>query len=212
MRTRYGLLLAIAIIATAFSCNTPEADIPTPKITFKESFNADYESVVLSCSVTGNVTAERLSIQYAKDKSLAGAKTIALETYYYRYIVENKVSTFTDEKIREFKTLDYIAPVVSTGEVKDISGTKATLEGVIEFACGKEILEKGFFFGKDSNKLEAKPTSESSLTLFIEGLEFETTYYYQAYAKTEIGTGKGEVKEFKTSNAVSFNALTSTRS
>lgn len=206
------------------SCTQPEADIPTPELTFADKIDASFESIALSCIVSGNVTAEKLIIEYAKDKDLIGAMTQSFEkkgdsfnitisgleiqtTYYYRYTVENKASSYTDEKIRQFKTLDYVVPVVTTGVVKDVSGTKATLEGNVDFTCGKTITAQGFKFGKDQNKLEDQPAELTSLSLKVEGLDFETTYYYQAYATTEIGTGYGEIKEFKTSNAVSFKAI-----
>lgn len=220
----FNIATAIAL-ATLPSCTQQEPDIPTPEITFSDKVEVDFESISLSCTISGNVTADKLIVEYSKDQTLANAQQKTFEkhgeqfnvtisgleiqtTYYYRYTVENKASSYKDEKIRQFKTLDYVVPVVTTGDVKNVSGTKATLEGSIDFTCGKEILEKGFFFGKDNKNLEAKPTTESSLTLSVDGLEFETTYYYQAYAKSEIGTGKGEIKEFKTNNAVSFNVVT----
>lgn len=221
VRISFNVVLAALM---SFSCTQSEADIPTPQLTFADKVEADYDSITLSCTVNGNVTAEKLTIEYSKNKELTGAITHSFEkkgdsftititgleiqtTYYYRYTVENKASSFTDEKIREFKTLDYAVPVVTTVGVKEVSGTKATLEGNVNFSCGKKITAQGFKIGKDQNKLEDKPTELTSLTLKVEGLEFETIYYYQAYATTEIGTGYGEVKEFKTSNAVSFNAI-----
>ena len=213
------------LLLAAFSCSQQEPDIPTPKLTFAEKVDSDFERVTLTCAVSGNVAAEKLSIEYSKDKAIAGAQRQTLEkkgdsfeatitgleiqtTYYYRYTVENKASSFADEKIRQFKTKDYVVPEVSTVGAKDISGTMATLEGNVDFACGKPILERGFKVGKDKNALETKKIEGEGFSLKVDGMEFETTYYYQAYAKTEIGTGYGVIKEFKTNNAVSFKSIT----
>lgn len=221
---RYISILTLVSVLL-LSCTEKESDIPTPKLSFSEQVSAEFESVGLSCSVSGNVSVEKLVIEYSEDPSLTALRKKSFDknggsfsviisglktqtTYYYRYVVESKASSFTDKKIRQFKTLDYIAPIVATGDAINISGTKATLGGDIEFSCGKEILEKGFYVGKDKKSLEAKPTTEKEFILSLGDLEFETTYYYQAYAKSEIGTGKGEIKEFKTKNAVSFSDVT----
>ena len=207
-----------------FSCTEKESDIPTPKLTFSDQVEADFESIAISCAVSGNVSADRLTIEYSKDQTLASAQKATFEksgdsfkititgleiqtTYYYRYTVENKASVLIDETIRQFKTLDYITPIVTTGDATGISGTKATIEGSVGFTCGKEVLEKGFLFGKDKDNLQIRTIAENEFTLSIDGLDFETTYYYQAYAKSEIGTGYGEIKELKTCNAVSFKPV-----
>ena len=207
-----------------FSCSQQEIEIPVPSLSISEKLDSDFQSVTLSCSVSGNVTAERLFIEYAKNLDLTGAHKNAFEqkggsfvitipgleiqtTYYYRYSIENKASYFVDEKIRQFKTLDYAVPTVSTGDAKDVTGTKAVIDGKVEFACGKEILEQGFYVGTDTQNLEAKSVPDNDFSLSLDNLSFETTYYYQAYAKSEIGIGKGAIKSFKTRKAVAFNQV-----
>lgn len=224
MRKQQTIVLLALLSVIFFSCTEKGPAIPTPKLTFSEEVDAGFESITLSCAVSGNVSAERLIIEYSKDKSMASAQKKSFEktgdsftititnleiqtTYYYRYTVENKASVYSEDNIRQFKTLDYVVPEVTTVGVKDISGTTATLEGKVDFACSKPIIEQGFRISKDNNNYEALAADLGSFTLKVEGLEFETTYYFQAYAKTEIGTGYGEVKELKTCNAVSFKTV-----
>ena len=228
MESKIALLRVLVFCFTVFvcisACSQKEQDIPTPKLTFTDKVDPDFQSITLSCSVSSNVTVERLYIEYSKDKAFTDAQMTAFEqkggafvatisgleiqtTYYYRYSIENKASSFVDEKIRQFKTLDYAVPTVLTGNAKDISGTKAVIEGQVEFACGKAILEQGFYIGTDTQNLEAKSVPDNDLSLSLDNLSFETTYYYQAYAKSEIGIGKGAIKSFKTRKAVAFNQV-----
>lgn len=222
-KQRYYSFVAL-LVGLFLSCTEKEPSIPTPKLMFSEETDAGFDSITLSCAVSGNVSAERLIIEYSKDKSLASVQKKSLEksgdsftititgldiqtTYYYRYTVENKASVYTEDNIRQFKTLDYVVPEVTTVGVRDVSGTTATLEGKVDFACSKPILEQGFRISKDKDNYEVREADLGSFSLKVDGLEFETTYYYQAYAKTEIGIGYGEVKELKTCNAVSFKPV-----
>lgn len=224
MKVLRHILFASAFSVVLYSCNQEEPDIPMPDIVITDQVVTDFETASITCAVSGNVSVEGLILEYSKEQSLADAMTLDIEkagdsykltlsdleiqtTYYYRYSIVNKASTYTEDKIRTFKTKDFIPPVVSTGEVTNISGTKATLAGTVEFACGKEITEKGFMVGKDPLSLEKKVAESEEFSLTVEELEFETSYYYQAFAKTEIGVGKGEIKEFKTNKAVSFKEV-----
>ncbi len=208
-----------ALLIVGISCNQQEKEVPTPSVTITDSIAADYESVTIQCSVSGNVTADRLIIEYAKDQSLSAATKKTAEksgsgfsitingleietTYYYRYTVENKINSIHDEKVRQFKTLDYTVPQVTTVGVKDITGQSATVEGRVDFTCGKPILEQGFYWGTDKAALSEEKVTSDIFTLPLDNLAFGSKYYYQAYAKSEIGTGKGEILDFTTLSGV----------
>ena len=184
-------------------------------VAFTDTVVPGFEQVELTCSIDGNFSVEQLSIEYSKDASLADAKNAKMNTsgkgfsvripqleiqttYYYRYIADNRVSRIKDDKIRQFKTRDYIAPEVTTGLAMDITATGATLAGTVGYTCGKAITDRGFFYGKDQKNLERKAIYGEEFSLSIDNLEYGTKYYYQAYATTEIGTGTGELKEFIT--------------
>lgn len=224
MRKFINIISLLAIIIVS-SCKKEDDLIPVAKITFKESYISDFKAISLNCEVKSNVTIETLHIEYSTTKEMESSNKIELhlvkdnlytveisgleiETeYYYRYIVGNKVSEFFDDQKRSFKTLDYTSPVVLTGDALDISGTKATLNGTIEFACDKPILEKGFMIGCSEKELKEYKVEGDQLLLNVNDLDYKTLYYYRAYAKNEIGVGVGEIKTFETCSAVSFKEL-----
>lgn len=224
MRKFINIISLLAIIIVS-SCKKEDDLIPVAKITFKESYISDFKAISLNCEVKSNVTIETLHIEYSTTKEMESSNKVELhlvkdnlysvdisgleiETeYYYRYIVGNKVSEFFDDQKRSFKTLDYTSPVVLTGDALDISGTKATLNGTIEFACDKPILEKGFMIGRSEKELKEYKVEGDQLIFNVNDLDYKTIYYYRAYAKNEIGVGLGEIKTFETCSAVSFKEL-----
>ena len=118
--------------------------------------------------------------------------------YYYRYSIENRVGKYTDKEVRQFKTNAYTGPVVRTLEATEVKAHVAILSGDIIATCGEAIREQGFCFGVDQNSLDSKVTSASLQAVEIGDLEGNTTYYYQAYAISDAGTGRGEVLSFTT--------------
>ena len=211
----HHILASILMGAVCFSCTQKENDIPVPVVAFTDTVVSDFEQADLTCEVSGNFSVEQLSIEYSKDASLADAKIAKMSTsgkgfsvripqleiqttYYYRYIADNRVSRVKDDKIRQFKTKDYIAPIVTTGSATDITATSAALEGTVGYTCGKAITERGFLISKGQGSPERKVVTDDQFTLTIDNLDFGTKYNYQAYATSEIGTGTGELKEFVT--------------
>ena len=222
---RYINIIALLAIIILTGCKREDDLIPVAKISFKDTYTAEFTSVTLNCEVKSNVTIETLNVEYSTSKDMAESQQVEMSLikdntysatisnlsiqteYYYRFVVGNKVSEFFDDQKRTFKTLNYTAPVVSTEDATNISGTKATLIGVVEFACEKPILEQGFMVGTEEDKLEAFKVDGSDFTFNIENLNYKTTYYYRAYAKNDIGTGLGKIKTFQTCGAVSFNEI-----
>lgn len=90
-------------------------------------------------------------------------------------------------------------PEVVTGEAQ-ISATDILLQGMVTSNGGKEIVEYGFNWGT-STSLDKKVVAgvsiaeDSTYGMSIEDVEPGKTYYYQAYAINDSGTGYGEVKE-----------------
>lgn len=224
MRRHINIIALLAIIILS-GCKREDDLIPVAKISFKDSYTAEFTSVTLNCDVKSNVTIETLHVEYSTSKEMSDSQQIEMSVtkdntysatipnlsiqteYYYRFVVGNKVSEFFDDQKRTFKTLDYIAPVVHTEDASSISGTKATLKGVVEFACEKPILEQGFMVGTQEDNLETYKVDGTDFTFNIENLNYKTTYYYRAYAKNDVGIGLGEIKTFQTCGAVSFNEI-----
>ena len=222
---RYINIIALLAIIILSGCKREDDLIPVAKISFKDSYTAEFTSVTLNCDVKSNVTIETLHVEYSVSEDMSESQQIEMSVtkdntysatipnlsiqteYYYRFVVGNKVSEFFDDQKRTFKTLDYIAPVVHTEDASSISGTKATLKGVVEFACEKPILEQGFMVGTQEDNLETFKVDGTDFTFNIENLNYKTTYYYRAYAKNDVGIGLGEIKTFQTCGAVSFKEI-----
>lgn len=134
-------------------------------------------------------------------------------TYYVRAYAINDAGTGYGEAV-SFTTLasgggdededPEDVPVVTTGEVSNVTQTSAIGAGIVTSDNGAEVIERGVCWST-----EALPTLEDShtaaaiagtgaFTCQITGLTAETTYYLRAYAVNGNGTGYGEVKTFTT--------------
>ena len=224
--------LAIILVSLTaliwFSCQKKESGVPTAKINLSDRVEADYQSATFFCVAKCNMVINRLFVEYSENWSLNEAVIIDLEQnqdaysvtvsdlkpgteYYYRYSVVTNTGTYEDKDIRKFVTGNYSTPVVTTKEVSSVFGTEATVEGVIVFDGGASIIEKGFNIGLDETNLVERAIDGDSFILNLTELEYGTTYYYQAYAVSEAGTGKGEIKQFTTKTGfASFGELTCT--
>ena len=210
MTIYHRVLSALLLAGFLISCTQKEIDIPTPQVSFSDNVTADYESATITCSVNGNVTAEKLTVQYSKDSSLSSPQTLTVSpsghlfsitlsgleantTYYYRYTISNKISNFSNGAIHQFQTMAYSKPEVKTIGAYEVTARSATLKGEVTSEGGRPVLEKGFYLGKDRNNLAQYPIQSEDFAFTATELEFAATYYYQAYARNEMGFGLGEV-------------------
>jgi sugar lactone lactonase YvrE len=93
------------------------------------------------------------------------------------------------------------APTVQTDAATSITAASAALNGDITSNDNSSITGYGFLWGTSSssltNTLEAGTSDHTgSFTATLGGLTAGTTYYFQAYATNEMGTGKGAVMSF----------------
>ena len=214
---RYIVFVAASVLAFA-SCIQEYPEIPLPKIDFKGTVSPEFDSADINVTVSGNFTPTALTGEYSKDRGFKDNQSKRLSSYqnnvfsttltqlevetqyYYRYILENNYSKYTDNTVRNFKTKDYQAPQVTTGEVSTVLTTTARLGGSVENKYGKAITVRGFRVGENKNKLTDYPVAskESYFYLNISDLKPGTKYYYQAFATSGAGTGTGEIKDFTT--------------
>jgi uncharacterized protein (TIGR02145 family) len=131
--------------------------------------------------------------------------------YYVRAYAENSGTVVYGDNILAFRTLSLGSPVVSTGEVTDITATTANIGGNLESlgAGADEVTQHGHCWSSEtvtpviegnSNKtsLGSRITTgpfESPLV----SLSLNTTYYVRAYATNIAGTSYGNQVSFKTS-------------
>lgn len=94
-------------------------------------------------------------------------------------------------------------PTVVTGEITDITGISATVEGDVTETGGADVTERGICWSlaenptKDDNVVDAGE-GPGQFTGDLNGLAPETTYFVRAFASNSEGTSYGEEKWFTT--------------
>ena len=137
--------------------------------------------------------------------ALTGLENGAL--YYYKAYVKPLLGSVVYGDELTFTTLDG-RPVVSTGDITEITATSATCSGEVTDEGHASVLERGICWSKEENPtLEDIPhmASGSGMGGFdveLTGLEPNTTYHVWAYAKSVLGTRYGNEKTFTTEDGL----------
>ena len=137
--------------------------------------------------------------------------------YYARAYATNSESTYYGDNII-FTTVGL--PVVSTGDVTDITNTSATCGGNITSEGASNITERGICYSLTANpttadnKVAHSEATTGSYTCNISGLTTNKTYYVRAYATNSQGTAYGEEISFTTTGlpTVTTSAVTNVTS
>lgn len=93
---------------------------------------------------------------------------------------------------------------VKTNLYSNASSTSVTLKGeVVSTGGSDEVSERGFFYSTNKNlkpalSAECGPGKKGAFEATVKGLQPNTKYYYQAYAKSEDDMDVGDVLEFTT--------------
>ena len=214
----YILLLAIATILLSTCRKKPELKIYNLEL-FEETITVSTNSVTISTeySYPGEILSVKLLLSTFSDMSGSTEHettvsnttiSVTLEnlndntTYYYRYRYANGIA-LVDTEIKNFTTVGYSLPTVTTGEVSDITSNTAHCSGEATDAGNGSISAKGFCYSTNQNPTIYHNVINcgDSLGVFeaiIENLDINTTYYVRAFATNEKGTGYGEQKSFTT--------------
>ena len=213
--TAYGQQLSFATIAEAL-----------PTVTTYEASNISYTSATLRGSVTNNgggtitdrgicySTSQNPTISSSKiaigsgTGSFSGSITNLSEntTYYARAYATNSKGTAYGFQV-SFKTNAYTTPSVSTLDALDIKTTSATISGNVADDGGQSVTEKGFYYSTNNTpqtsgtKIMVSEAGIGSYSTSLTNLVTNTTYYFIAYAKNNMGTSFGSVISFKTADA-----------
>jgi len=134
-------------------------------------------------------------------------------TYYVQAYAQNQMGTGYGE-IKSFRTLDVTVPAVTTGTVTDITYNTAVCGGNIADNGGYPVTQKGLRYGLSLTGGVIYSTfygsGDNDFTGGLTNLQAGTTYYVQAYATNQIGTGYGEWKNFRTPDAIAPGVITGT--
>lgn len=124
-------------------------------------------------------------------------------TYYVRAYAKNaKGIGYGEEK--NFTTLDFDLPEVTTAEVTDITQTTAKGGGEVTSDGGTTVTERGVCWSMSHNPTASgshanSGTGTGNFTCNMNNLNAHTTYYVRAYATNSRGTAYGEEVSFNTS-------------
>lgn len=123
-------------------------------------------------------------------------------TYYVRaYAKNSKGVAYGEEK--DFTTLDFDLPEVTTAPVTDITQTSAKCGGEVTSDGGTDVTERGVCWSTshnptvNSHKVQAGE-GMGGFTCNITGLNAHTKYYVRAYAINSKGPNYGEEVDFVT--------------
>ena len=98
--------------------------------------------------------------------------------------------------------------IVTTAEPTDITAISAVVGGTVTTVDGNYVsVQRGICWGLNPNPtfndnyIEAE-NGIGNFSVFMDGLNLSTTYYFRAYAVTSSGTMYGEQKSFTTRNGI----------
>jgi len=135
---------------------------------------------------------------------------LASGTYYVRAYATNCAGTSYGPEITI--TTAKIIPVITTKDPTEISAMGCVSGGTITTVGNGTISERGICFSESPNPTIAdyrttSPAATLSFNAAITRAKPNTTYYVKAYATNEIGTGYGDQKTYKTSDAAYYQSF-----
>ena len=162
--------------------------------------NATNKNVIWSSDNTGAATVNQTGLVTA----VAGGDAIITVT--------TEESSYTAHC--SVKCISVTAPVITTLAATNITSTSSTLNGNISNVGSPAYTERGFCYsytnsqptiggsGCESASVSGNGTGNYSRT--VNYLKDNTTYYFRAYVKTELGVTYGNVLNFKTPSSISM--------
>ena len=218
MRYCKYILLTISVVLGLFACQKDE-DVTIAQLNIKnEVITPSYTSADIECWIECNVKFNQAKVECALTQDFQSPIVVAMEqskgkyvaqvvdlqydtTYYVRYIISNRMSAMTYEKIKSFKTLKPSVPTVQLDSVANIWDVTANACAQIIKDGGLPVTEWGICLkvstGADSLFMKADSQSLSQ-QIVCAGLQPNTTYRVRAYAKNAVGTGYSEERTFTT--------------
>mgnify|MGYP003320059725 FL=1 len=134
MRYCKYILLTISVVLGLFACQKDE-DVTIAQLNIKnEVITPSYTSADIECWIECNVKFNQAKVECALTQDFQSPIVVAMEqskgkyvaqvvdlqydtTYYVRYIISNRMSAMTYDKIKSFKTLKPSVPTVQLDSV-----------------------------------------------------------------------------------------------
>jgi hypothetical protein len=206
-----------------------------PTVTIVEIINITQTSALASCNVTsdgGDDVTERgvcwstshnptVDGSHANNGTGTGEFSVEISdltantTYYVKAYAKNSVGTSYGEEV-SFTTLENATtPIVTTGEITNITQTTALVSGEVTSDGGDEVTERGVCWSTSHNPTidgnhANNGTGTGVFVVEISGLTANTKYYVKAYAKNSVGIAYGNEIEFTTAQNSTAPSVTTT--
>lgn len=155
------------------------------------------------------------------EKMAFSLRNLTPSTYYkYRPYYKSNSGKYCYGEWIGFSTADVFVlytPTVETLKVAAVEGNTATFHGYV-IAGSEDILQQGFEYWKADNNgyirnsevYKTVLASGLKMVAAAEGLDYNSTYYYRAFAKTASGITYGEEMNFKTEEITGLEDITGT--
>lgn len=187
---------------------TEAEDIGSTSVTFRSSVTSDGDGNISDCgfcySHLPTPTISDNKISCGKSTSTFSKKVTGLSDntiYYVRAYVINEAGTAYGEEI-SFTTLEIALPSLSAVSIEKITHRSASFSAQIVSANNGIINDAGFVYSINHNpeltNHKVSTGTNSNMTIRVNTLSPNTTYYVRAYATNEKGTGLGEEFSFTT--------------
>lgn len=148
---------------------------------------------------------------YTKD---GGSKLLGGFTVYGFDEFQQEAGLFqVTEQVTTVTTVFAVVPVVSTGEITDITTDSATGNGEVLEDGNAEVTGRGLVWGTSpgprisaNEGITIEADGSGAFTSAVTGLSPGLLYYLRAYATNKAGSGYGEEKTFYTDNIITATA------
>ena len=175
------------------------------KITAEYEYPVELKSIVLYLSENEDMSGARTYSCKIEGKTFS-VEVDGLEEgrdYYCYFEFDDGYNKVKGEK---YDVMTISKPIVLTKDVTNKTTTSATLNGSVTNDADNKIVARGFCWSMEPNvtiedeSINNGGSSGAGTSTFshnLTNLKYNTTYYYKAYATTELGVCYGEEKSFK---------------
>lgn len=220
MKSISRIILPLVVLLLAIACKNQKVDYDTFSLQDETvQASANRVNITGSYSFTGYVGNMKINIgenenltdarQYPvqlidKDYSVTVDSLHPNTRYYYCYSIDFGMKEDYLTETSSFMTFEAHTPTVHIIEIRAIDSTLFRVKCKVSDDGGLPLMEKGICWNTSGNPslsdsiVKYSDNQPGEYICLMEGLEYNTVYYVNAYARNESKTGFGEPKSFKT--------------
>lgn len=176
----------------------------TADITVQYNYPTKLEKVNCYLSLYSDMTDSKQTNATVNEKTFnVRFDSLCVNTQYYYYYEYSNGIDIVQTNVKDFSTMDYVLPIVSTNDVSNITALTAMCGGSVTEDGGLEIIARGVCWHTNQNPTinnnhTSNGTGIGDFTSNITDLQSGTRYYVRSYATNSKGTAYGNQVEFTT--------------